>query len=297
MNYLTLVPQGGLCNRLRAVLSAVSLVETLFPEARLRVGWSADAECAARFDQLFEPLSPAPSAQAAPAPSAQACSILGGGASESLPSAQASESLPFLTIGPRRWFDRPVTRRNLHWPALVRSVIYSAQYRNTPPAVEDLRGKVYVSTGHAFCDYSPAYVRRLRPLPHLQQRIDALSADFDAHTVGIHIRRTDHSTAIAESPDSLFVDAIAAAIVADPEARFFLATDDSALKARLAEQFPGRITQQECSGTRSDLRGMEEAVVDLWTLARTSRIIGSFWSSYTDTAAEIGQIPLTIIRK
>lgn len=262
MNLLTLVPQGGLCNRLRAVLSAVSLVERHFPETRLRVGWSADAECAARFDQLFEPY---------PA----AC----------------------LTIGLRRWTDRPVTRYNLHWPALVRSILYTAQYRNTPPGVAALCGKVYVSTGYAFCEYSPEYVRRLRPLPHLQQRIDTLSAGFDAHTIGIHIRRTDHSTAIAESPDSLFVDAMRQCIAREPETRFFLATDDSALKASLAAQLPGRITVQECRGTRADLRGMEEAVVDLWTLARTSRIIGSYWSSYTDTAAELGGIPLEIIRK
>lgn len=288
MNHLTLVPQGGLCNRLRAVLSAVSLVEEKRIGAQIRVGWSVDAECAARFNQLFEPY---------PA----AC----------------------LTIGPRRWMDRPVTRHNLHWPALVRSVLYTAQYRNRPPAIETLSAllppgaakaqgtavhaasavgsrpsvRLYVSTGHAFGDYSPEYVRRLRPLPHLQQRIDALSANFDTHTIGIHIRRTDHSTAIAESPDSLFVDAIRQCIARDPEARFFLATDDSALKACLAAQFPGRISVQECRGTRADLCGMEEAVVDLWTLARTSRILGSYWSSYTDTAAELGGIPLEIIRK
>lgn len=262
MIHLTLVPQGGLCNRLRAVLSAVSLVEEQHVVAHLRVGWSADAECAARFDQLFESLDS-----------------------------------PHVIIAPRRWTDRPVTRRNLHWPALVRSLFYSAQYRNAPPAVSALSGTIYVSTGFAFCDYSPAYVRRLRPLPHLQQRIDALSAAFDAHTIGIHIRRTDHTTCIAESPDALFVDAMQQAIDADPATRFYLATDDATLKVSLMERFPGRVTAQDCKGTRSDLRGMEEAVVDLWTLARTSRLLGSFWSSFTDTAAEIGGIPLEIIRK
>lgn len=276
MNHLTLVPQGGLCNRLRAMLSAVSLVEENRIDAHIRVAWSADAECAARFDQLFEPY---------PA----AC----------------------LTIGQRRWTDRPVTRRNLHWPALVRSLFYTAQYRNRPPIIEDLSdllpqkaatvpatsAAVYVSTGHAFCAYSPQYVRRLRPLPHLQQRIETLSAHFDSHTIGIHIRRTDHTTAIAESPDALFEATIARCIAADPAAHFFLATDDAALKQRLIDRFPKRISTQQCRGTRADLQGMEEAVVDLWTLARTSRILGSFWSSYTDTAAELGGIPLEIIRK
>lgn len=269
MSRLVIVPQGGLCNRLRAILSALSLIERDFVDTHLVVGWESNAECAARFDQLFEPL----------------------------------ES-PHVTIGPRHWTDRPVTRANLHWPALVRCLVYTRQFRNTPPPPDLLRRlcaegpvKIYTSTGHAFCDYSPDYVRRLRPLPHLQQRIDALSTGFDAHTIGLHIRRTDHTTSIAESPDDLFVEAMRRAIDADPEARFFLATDDPDLKARLTDRFAGRVITQQCSGTRSDLRGMEEAVVDLWTLARTARIIGSYWSSYTDTAAEIGGIPLTIIRK
>lgn len=271
MSRLVLVPQGGLCNRLRAILSALCLIERGEISARLSVGWDANAECAARFDQLFLPLDS-----------------------------------PHVSIGPRRWTDRPITRRNLHWPALVRCCIYRKQYANRPPAVETLRSifdahseaAVYVSTGHAFCDYPADYVRRLRPLPHLQERIDRLSAAFvHGHTVGIHIRRTDHATAIAESPDARFVDAISDAIVHDADARFYLATDDADLKRRLVERFPDRITTQDCHGSRADLCGMEEAVVDLWTLARCSRIIGSYWSSYTDTAAEIGGVPLTIIRK
>lgn len=269
--HLTLVPQGGLCNRLRAMLSAVSLIERQCPDVRLRVGWDANAECAARFDQLFEPY---------PA----AC----------------------LTVGLRRWMDRPISRRNLHWPAFVRSLVYTRQYANRPPSADDLCRRfaehsdatVYVSTGYAFCDYPADCIRRLRPLPHLQERIDSLSAAFvHGHTVGIHIRRTDHATAIAESPDARFVDAISDAIAHDDDARFYLATDDADLKHRLTALFPDRITTQDCRGTRADLCGMEEAVVDLWTLARCSRLIGSYWSSYTDTAAEIGGVPLTIIRK
>lgn len=271
MNRITLVPQGGLCNRLRAILSALSLIEHGVLDARLVVGWDDGSECAARFDQLFQPLNS-----------------------------------PHAVIGPRRWIDRPITRRNLHWPALVRHFVYTRQYANRPPSAEELRrcfdghtdASVYVSTGLAFCDYPADYVRRLRPQQHLQQRIDALSATFDAqHTIGIHIRRTDHTTAIAESPDALFIDAIAGIISRDALATFYLATDDAALKRRLMERFPARITAQNCRGTRADIDGMEEAVVDLWTLARCSRIIGSYWSSYTDTAAEIGGIPLTIIRK
>lgn len=269
MKTLVLVPQGGLCNRLRAILSAVSLVAEGKVDADISVGWSVNRECAARYDQLFHPYD-----------------------------------FERLTITPRRWYDRPITRCNLHWPALVRRCFYNAQYANVPPAASVLSNlaqrdgsRVYVSTGLSFAPYAPLYIRRLRPLPHLQTQIEALSAAFDSHTVGIHIRRTDHVTSIAESPDALFVEAMQHCIDTDPAAHFYLATDDAALKARLKSLFPGRVAVQQCVGTRSDLRGMEEAVVDLWTLARTSRLIGSYWSSFSDTAAEIGGISLNIIRK
>lgn len=269
MNTLTLVPQGGLCNRLRAMLSVLSLVDTGRLDADIHVGWGISSECGAHYDQLFLPLT-----------------------------------LPRLTVHTRRWYDRPITRSNLHWPAIVRCFRYDRQFINLPPSLDDFDAlvangsfAVYVSTGIAFCDYPSSYIQRLLPLPHLQQRIDALSASFDSHTIGVHIRRTDHSTAIAESPDALFEQAIAEAIAADPDARFYVSTDDEALKQTLADRFPARIMSQECHGTRANLSGMEEAVIDLWTLARTSRIIGSYWSSFSDTAAEIGGIPLNIIRK
>ena len=53
MKDLTLVPLGGLCNRLRALVSARCLL-SYDPALRIQVVWAAKAECAARFDELFE---------------------------------------------------------------------------------------------------------------------------------------------------------------------------------------------------------------------------------------------------
>ena len=47
---LTVVPQGGLCNRLRVALSALSA----FPDCE--VEWGSDKACYAYFDELFQPL-------------------------------------------------------------------------------------------------------------------------------------------------------------------------------------------------------------------------------------------------
>ena len=98
-----------------------------------------------------------------------------------------------------------------------------------------------------------------------------------------------HST-----PDG-FRRAMWRAIQQHPEARFFLATDDAALKAELLSEFGERIVTQQTEVRRDTVEGMRDAVVDLWCLAATQRIIGSYWSSFTDIAAELGGISAEIV--
>ena len=51
---ITLVPTSGLCNRMRAIASAVSLSKHLGRE--LEVIWIPDSALGSSFNQLFEPL-------------------------------------------------------------------------------------------------------------------------------------------------------------------------------------------------------------------------------------------------
>ena len=48
---LTIAAQGGLCNRLRVVLSALFFSEE--HNSAVRVAWSKNKECFAEFDELF----------------------------------------------------------------------------------------------------------------------------------------------------------------------------------------------------------------------------------------------------
>ena len=112
----------------------------------------------------------------------------------------------------------------------------------------------------------------------------------------MHIRRTDNEKSWHVSPLSAFVREMQAALAEDPEVTFYLATDDEGVREHLCVLFPGRILTQAGASTRSTREGMEAAVVDLFVLSKTCRLIGSYWSSFTDTAAELGNLPLTIAR-
>lgn len=273
-----MIPQGGLCNRLRVVLSALAIAER---GADVRVGWGATRECRARYSDLFEPLT-----------------VLSLGNS---PQTEAAVEGSFR-ITERRWYDVPQSRRNLRLPALLRRLHYDRQlvnYRGTDAtALLSPSGKhksIYVSTGYALCRYAPALARRLTPVAPLRAKVERLTSAFDAHTVGVHIRRTDNAASIAHSPLEAFVQAMQETLAADPAAHFFLATDDPAVRTSLQEAFPGRITCQQLHAVRRDtLAGVRQAVVDLFCLARAPRLLGSYWSSFTDMAAEIGGQPLRI---
>ena len=106
--------------------------------------------------------------------------------------------------------------------------------------------------------------------------------------VGVHIRRTDNMASIQHSPIEDFEAAMREEIERDPDTRFFLATDDPAIEARLQEGFPGRIVvHAKSSLARNDPQAVRDAVVDLYGLSNCRRLIGSYRSSFTDSASRI----------
>lgn len=267
---LLVVAQGGLCNRLRVVLSVLSFARHR-SDVRCEVVWNAHAECGARFGELFLPIE-----------------------------------RPNFHIREGGWRDAPVERRNLHMPWLFRRFGYDCQLKNYLPAkhgsLERLLNRwnrVYASTCYCLGEYGAAELADLVPLPSLQRQVASLWRVFSGRpVVGVHIRRTDHKVAMEHSPVEAFREAIERELRQNPEVSFFLSTDDESLKQVLCERYRGHVFVQPIVMNRRDcLAGMKAAVVDLWTLARTQKILGSYWSSFTDTAAELGGIPLEIVKQ
>lgn len=258
---------GGLCNRLRVVLSALALSHDY--DGQIRIEWGATDECKAWFEELFVPLNSGR-----------------------------------LTICHRHWWTYPSRKAHLHLPRLMRCLLgYTCQHDDFKPrSADDVHNmlethrKVYISSGNTLTPYPADCLRRLKPRIELQQRIDQICNQFADHTIGVHIRRTDNTKSKAESPLSAFIKAMKREVAADGDVRFFLATDEAEVKAELKSLFPKRIITQELPLQRHTLEGMQGALVDLWCLASTQSILGSYWSSFSDAAAEIGHIPLTVVR-
>lgn len=266
---LIIEPVGGLCNRMYAIHSAANLARTF--NCPLTLVWEESSELGARFDQLFKP------------------------------------SAAFL-----RTYEFCKNRDSLA-QYLRRKIILSLFLTRLSPKFQPLQIKNMVEDGFDF----ESLVHRKRfhiktwplffgsqldffpfePLPDLQQKISEITRTF-SKTVGIHIRRSDHKLSRQFSPTHLFLDAMKEELQREPATNFFLSTDDTEEERLLIERFGERVRiYRKRSHARNELEAMQDAVIDLFCLAATERIIGSYESTFTDVASRLGRISLQVINK
>ncbi len=265
---LVVAPEGGLCNRMRVMLAAANAAAAA--ACRVRVAWRECAECGCRFGDVFAPLP------------------------EGFP-----EGAEGFLVAPARFRDTPASRRNLWLPALARKAArracrsgYGGSGREDVLSLLSRRRRVYVSTCFDFFGGGIAMGDMFRPAPQVAEEAGRLAALFGARAVGVHIREGDNAVSRRRSPARLFAERLRAELSRDPQARFFLASDSEEVRRRFAAEFPGSVVASDGVLSRSSVEGMRAAAADLFALARTSRIIGSYWSSFSGTAAELGGIPV-----
>lgn len=109
---------------------------------------------------------------------------------------------------------------------------------------------------------------------------------------GVHIRRTDNAQSILNSPDEAFIGKINEILSTTPNARFYLATDSDYVKEKFKRIYGDSIICSEQSADRNSVRGIQEAAIEMFTLSNTKLILGSFYSSFSEAAAKLGNIPL-----
>lgn len=116
--------------------------------------------------------------------------------------------------------------------------------------------------------------------------------------IGIHIRRTDNLISKDESPINLFVEKMEYEISKDKNILFYVATDDDMVRKMLLNKFRKNIIlQKEIEFSRNNYHGMMCALTDLINLSNCKKIYGSYWSSFSEVAAAIGNIELVQLRK
>jgi hypothetical protein len=132
--------------------------------------------------------------------------------------------------------------------------------------------------------------------PRLMRRVDRFSRERLRNTVGFHLRRTDNETACQNSPDSLFIGK--AREVIGRGKKIFLATDNAATEQKFRKLFgksvltcPKRAAMVRRWPRPFDPVATEDDLLDLFLLARTEYVVGSYWSSFSSMAIALNGSP------
>lgn len=260
-------PIGGLANRMRAIASGISLSNDKNIKIK-NIIWPVNSDLYCPFDDLFEPL-------------------------------KNIDIVNISNIQQLLLFDEP-RKKNLYLSKLFQLSKYCGKLLDTRNDIIDYIDTIQhnskpllIQSGVIYYDFSPEFYRSLF-IPK-KKFIESANKRLsnNSNIIGLHIRRTDNSISIEKSPTSLFIDTIKKELNNDSTIKFYLASDDDTIKGELTGLFgTDKIICSASTAIRSTKRGIQEALVELLCLSKCKKIYGSFWSSYSEAAAMIGNIEL-----
>lgn len=115
--------------------------------------------------------------------------------------------------------------------------------------------------------------------------------------IGIHIRRTDHTTAIKSSSTEMFIQKIDKILAENREIFFFLATDDKNEEKKLQQLYGDKvIVQRQKKWGRTSTGEMQSGIIDLLCLSSCKYILGSNTSVFSYFSARYSGKELIICK-
>lgn len=261
-------PVGGLGNRMRVIASAFKCLDK--NNYGLVCLWNENAELNAPFYELFERVE------------GLTIKSKPGNYKRVMSSYQKNplKKITAKVLNKSAGIDYCIKQKDMdilnHSPKTQMSDICT-KYRN-----------IYVQTCEEIADADQDY-QRFIPVKSLQLKIDEICRKY-YQTIGVHIRRTDNTHAIENSPVELFVDIMGKEISRNDDVTFFLSTDDIQVENNLISLFGKRIIRRDKSMNRITIEGIQDAVIDMYCLSKTDLIYGSYWTSFGEVSARIGNI-------
>lgn len=313
-----LKPVGGICNRIRSIDSAITLCENNGQD--LTILWVNNSDLNCSFSNIFEDLnSNVSSIKFVDCPSNFPEFYLVNSSDYSKESLfdyvlrQIKNKVRGIKLDQELAFIkkdiRSAGKQNFITNKELLEISFSIEYSSSLPSMKEMeerflsilqskiqsffgnkKGGGYIESCFRIhpieCNYQNFILR-----PHIQEQVDKVVENYNNNTVGLHIRRSDHEHSKKYSTTEKFRGVIMHELSINPETLFFLASDDLDTKIGLTLEFENKII---CNDVKNFSRNIEggiiDAVVDLYCLANTAKIYGSYGSTFSQTAALIGQI-------
>lgn len=257
-----IIPTGGLANRIRVILSALQWQNDY--GKKVSVWWRASSELACRFEDIFMPVD------------------------------------EIKEIGSERiWYFRLMKKLYKYHLIPWRIVFDDYQYNAVNQYVKNAMGggKMMCRSFSRFYDGSaPDYHQVFRLNTFMQQQVAEAQQCISPTTIGVHIRRTDNADSIRQSPLQAFETKMDKQLKDYPDTTFYLATDDQKVQEAFCKKYGKRMIIRKGTLARDSKEGIRHAVVELYTLSACQEIWGSYYSSFSELAAQIGNKKLTIVQ-
>ncbi|MFM7448527.1 MAG: hypothetical protein ACKO24_08010 [Leptolyngbyaceae cyanobacterium] len=276
---LVIQPLGGLCNRMRVLDAAIAFA--IQNNQRLLIIWSLNKDLNCGFKDLFLPINE---------------KTIVFEIDDSI-KYFANQLIKFSFRLSGKYYD------NNYFEDFLGSELdgwlcgmYSQENELEKVTKGIFQGEkvAYAATCHRFYRSIKPF-SDFKPTQAIQEKIDALTRNFES-VVGVHIRRSDNQWSINHSPTSKFIELMKDEIDKQSDVKFFLATDCSSDQKKIQDLFSGRvITYQKTSLDRNSSSAIQDAMVDLYALSKTRKLIGSYASSFTKTASMIGGMETVIV--
>ena len=265
-----LIPLGGLCNRMRAIDSAIAISEKF--EISIQINWIKDSEMTSSFNDLFESIE--------------------------------TNNISINVLNKTPFLYRQSRKKNLFLPGFIRGLLrYSFFDQDENEKLKKVNfmswntsSRIVIRSYGRFFAHKKLY-KDFKPLSSLRNNIVTRVSKFNDNTIGVHIRRTDNVQSIMKSPIDHFELHIDDEIKKNPKANFYLASDSEKIKKYFTKKYNNRIIIANEKVDRKTIVGEQNAVVELYSLANTKKILGSYFSSFSHTAAEINGIEEITVMK
>lgn len=266
---------AGLANRMRTIISGVSMARTFNQE--LKVIWPVDSDLNCSFYSLFLPN--------------KAFHVVPDSFSSWCLSRQKSKYF-FLKNFSSLYSYIFSYNYKLYDCELSDRVWQPPLYRLTKEKIPDFKN-AYIKTCNEFFLQNTKYSEVFIPSDEISTTIDKNVSFMSPYTVGLHIRQTDHADSITKTPMENFIKSMYQEINTNSKANFYLATDSQSVKNKIIEIFgKDRIIVSDGGLDRGSKVGMINAVVDLYSLSYCKKIYGSYGSSFSEVASNLNNAKL-----
>ena len=263
--------RGGLGNRMRVIASCLALHKRL--RETIDVLWINDGELNCPFERLFLPL--------------EGVNII---------------NIPYI----QKW--NKIKRRRVFAKLSSDYQDFDIQFSDTE-IVELKRMKtdivklikdaesVFIETCHHFYG-DESFLAYLLPCKSISNMVKKRKSELGLTSyIGIHIRRTDNKISKEQSTTQGFIQYIEYCENQSIDNQYYLSTDDKEEAVQLKKVFGDKINYVSSSVRRNKPASIEAALVDMLMLSKSRKVIGSYWSSFSEVAAAYNGVTLDIVRE